>query len=776
MQIGRRPSIFNFLLVALLLAVLGGGERASAQYAVDINRDGIVDGEDLAALLGHWGTNNAAADLNNDGSVDSSDLSLVLGSWGSYSLPPVPNFAANIPIPGPPTYALTCPEIGLPGHQTTRACPNHPTPTVVPGHLSWTFVNDTGLPPEQVFLVFLFTSQQPGAAAGPAYLNFTPTSKIQQAIGSVAELPKNTYLSTITSKLSEFQMTATNEYTIYIPSDGASGSNPGNWMGSARLFISLWEPLNFWIDNTSTIQEQDYWNRGKEAYYIIHDKVEFNIGDLNANRLNINLTQVDFAGIPMFLEANYQCLNGTDWLPACAQTGALVSLDRVFKSYTNYVNTLSTTDKESWGSLMCTSAGSSAGTVTPLRIMSPTSAIKSQDAANSNTPTTFPVDYFTNGCWFEKVYYNSSGNAFYQQNQLNLAFPAEAGDYIAAQGQVDAHGAFNFSFQCSLPNGCPAIDGHPPYLSIQRPLTSQFIFDGAPGSTPYNTNLPTNPQDGSPNDAVKVVFKYLSAAVISGALPAECPTPGPNQPPCLGKDYLRSQSGKYFQNNSALDPLIGSCSPSGRLTPWYDFYSRAMSTISAPYVAYASAFSDVLDLDGTIAIIFDTNCPSTTPGCSPSGTGNRNPNASLRLTLGNVTNTTYQYPPQHKGDSSSYQFQLNCPPCCDCSYSKTDPTGPKFLPADWKTFPSTQITANGNSLWIRVKYGSGPYACTPTNQAGGYISQVVPNLVPATPSQPGLGIFIPELPNQGTLNVPQNSPPGTPWTVAPGGCGNGTCP
>jgi len=82
MQIGRRPSIFNFLLVALLLAVLGGAERASAQCAADINRNGIVGGEDLAVLLGHWGTNNADADINGNNLVEGGDLLLALASWG----------------------------------------------------------------------------------------------------------------------------------------------------------------------------------------------------------------------------------------------------------------------------------------------------------------------------------------------------------------------------------------------------------------------------------------------------------------------------------------------------------------------------------------------------------------------------------------------------------------------------------------------------------------------------------------------------------------------
>jgi len=84
MQIDRRPSIFNFLLVALLLAVLGGGERAAAQtcHSADFNSSGTVDGEDLAMLLAVWNTNNAAADINHDGVVEGADLTVVLASWG----------------------------------------------------------------------------------------------------------------------------------------------------------------------------------------------------------------------------------------------------------------------------------------------------------------------------------------------------------------------------------------------------------------------------------------------------------------------------------------------------------------------------------------------------------------------------------------------------------------------------------------------------------------------------------------------------------------------
>ncbi|MFM7050790.1 MAG: hypothetical protein ACKOYN_01455 [Planctomycetota bacterium] len=44
--------------------------------------DGIIDGADLAMMLGAWGTGLRAADLDCSGQVDASDLAALLGRWG----------------------------------------------------------------------------------------------------------------------------------------------------------------------------------------------------------------------------------------------------------------------------------------------------------------------------------------------------------------------------------------------------------------------------------------------------------------------------------------------------------------------------------------------------------------------------------------------------------------------------------------------------------------------------------------------------------------------
>lgn len=50
----------------------------------DLNGDGLVDGADLALLLGSWGScSSCPADLNGDGVVDGDDITLLFKHWGA---------------------------------------------------------------------------------------------------------------------------------------------------------------------------------------------------------------------------------------------------------------------------------------------------------------------------------------------------------------------------------------------------------------------------------------------------------------------------------------------------------------------------------------------------------------------------------------------------------------------------------------------------------------------------------------------------------------------
>jgi hypothetical protein len=50
---------------------------------IDLSGDGTVDANDLAVLLGDWGSTTSTADFDKDGTVDASDLAIILGAWGT---------------------------------------------------------------------------------------------------------------------------------------------------------------------------------------------------------------------------------------------------------------------------------------------------------------------------------------------------------------------------------------------------------------------------------------------------------------------------------------------------------------------------------------------------------------------------------------------------------------------------------------------------------------------------------------------------------------------
>jgi hypothetical protein len=59
----------------------GVPDECAPPCAADLDASGAVDGADLAALLGAWGT--PAGDIDGNGSSDAADLAALLGAWGS---------------------------------------------------------------------------------------------------------------------------------------------------------------------------------------------------------------------------------------------------------------------------------------------------------------------------------------------------------------------------------------------------------------------------------------------------------------------------------------------------------------------------------------------------------------------------------------------------------------------------------------------------------------------------------------------------------------------
>jgi hypothetical protein len=48
----------------------------------DIDQDGMINVNDLLAVVGGWGGSDPALDLNGNGTVDTPDLLAVIAAWG----------------------------------------------------------------------------------------------------------------------------------------------------------------------------------------------------------------------------------------------------------------------------------------------------------------------------------------------------------------------------------------------------------------------------------------------------------------------------------------------------------------------------------------------------------------------------------------------------------------------------------------------------------------------------------------------------------------------
>jgi hypothetical protein len=79
--VGRGPGLLDTVLDALRPR-LEVTFRSAVQYRLgDLDRNGIVDGGDLARLLNEWDRPSVCCDLDNDGTVGGNDLGQLLTEW-----------------------------------------------------------------------------------------------------------------------------------------------------------------------------------------------------------------------------------------------------------------------------------------------------------------------------------------------------------------------------------------------------------------------------------------------------------------------------------------------------------------------------------------------------------------------------------------------------------------------------------------------------------------------------------------------------------------------
>ncbi len=616
--------------------------------------------------------------------------------------------SASCPTPLPPLPQLPVPAIVPPPVATCVA----PAPPSITGYLPITFVNNTKLLASEIYIAVLVNSST-------QYLSFSGTSP---TLATISNFTPSTYISSsaYSYPLDSFELLEADTYTFYIPNTGQNGIPGSHYMTSSRILISLKQPLTYFIDHNGLLESPSEFDPTSDTYYILNDKIEFDLGSNNLNRLNLNLTWVDFFGIPLSVQANYKFFYGTDFTNACSVTGmpSGITLAHVISQYNSSLSSLSPPFDTHWKGLVATYTNPNSDLCT-LRIYAPATAMGSTQTQSNPSTVTFPTNYFLSSIvtnpecsWFNAVWKGKtlSGAQAYYQNQkptpyLILDATTKKGAATATGNEGNDH-AFRFSIAGGPDKGAELV--------FPEPTSSKAFFTGAVSD--YAPQITAN----ASSDTVAQVFKVFATSIIGGFFPINCQLPTPIT---INNTYVQSKSSQYFENNPALTQLLSGCSCTGNI-PWYDFYSRILLTIGTPNLFYTSAYSDFLGTDGTIVIVnLHTN----------------NAGASITVNLNDCSTGIHFSDPY--SDTTTYNLTVGRPSNVSVEFATTEggPFGP--IPA----------TAQGNALFLKVTYNAGFYS------GQSFVTQIAPLVKVFHPILPGQGqIFL----NGTNLTVSIGASPG----------------
>ncbi len=595
-------------------------------------------------------------------------------------------------------------DVPIPNPAPVATC-NTPSPTKVKGYLPFTFVNNTGLSADEIYLVVLVNSST-------GYLSFSGNT---HKLGKISKFKNSTYLSSSTYSypLSSFEEIKTDTYTFYIPNDGNTSVSGSAVMKSSRILVSLKNRLTYFINNSGILEVPSEFDATNDNYFVLNDKIEFDLGSNGYNRLNLNLTGVDFFGLPLLVQANYKYLNGATYTNACGVTGmpTSVTFDDVFTKYVDSLDSLLDPYSEHWNSLVVTytNPSSGGGDTCYLRVFAPATAMGSTQTQTNPSKVSFPTNYFLDDIstpkyctWFNAVWAGvtkSRKTAYYQQTKPK---PYLVLDATTASGAATAKGheiGPNFHF---------LISGGPDKgktVVFPQPTSSKAFFTGAVSD--YKPAI-----RGSASMATKAqLLKVFATAIISGIIPFDCK---PNST-VITNTWIQSKSSSYFSNNAILDSQLTdpkpdlSCSCEANV-PWFDYYSRALLTIGSPNLFYTSAYSDFLGCDGTIVIV---------------NLVKDNSSATITVNL-NDCSTNVNFPDPYS-DTTEYNLQVGIPAKTSVQFG-TSKSGP------WGKIPNA---AKGNQFFLKVTYNSGIY------KGKSFVTQIAPSA----------RVFHPILPGQGTITT-----------------------
>lgn len=428
-----------------------------------------------------------------------------------------------------------------------------PNPGAMANYLPFIIVNNSGLLDSEIYISIIGTqvNNMGQATSVKLYVDF---AVMGNGIGSYTLVPAMGMGNVPNFPLSWLApvMGQPNSYALYIPNGTADMNSDG--ISGARIYFQATTgmPITLITYNGGALTEPSVLNENLGPYSAVFDKYEFAYIPAGSPQIAADGTAVDFFSIPL-----YGFLSTPD-AGSPNHSGLYESQSFIMKSVVPYFfNAVCTNGAilAQWNNLFCPTTSS------PIRVLSPASAMSVGNNPLTTFPNKFDPNYFDNAAayGFSLIQFLWSGtSAYYKSNPLNFAIPASTlytqppgGVYTAS---IDGSNNMNFS---------PAF------------TTESQSFLPAPSTAGASAPTPSGPtsyqiaaaQNLNPSFAADLqgnqVSKLFEEALMAGLLPASFPSGSP-----LSNEYFLANSSNYYNNSINLPATAGG--------PWYSVYSQAL--------------------------------------------------------------------------------------------------------------------------------------------------------------------------------------------------------
>ena len=420
--------------------------------------------------------------------------------------------------------------------------PTPDAPVFKTGLLPILFVNNSGYPDSQVYIVITGKNYDSPALQVWGSVNTTPGSNF----GVVTLDPVNTSQnSTQFSYLLSSLPQSSSGRVVYLPQTQ-----------SGIIWFSIQKPLSMTVEDdggTNSIVQPNFMSTSDSNYYTNFDIFEFTRD--NTNQVFADATAVSFFSIPL-----YGYLSGAT--SQSSNTGLYHPRAYVMSKAASVINSysLQAATKQQWMNLFLKDADQNI-----LRFASTGKSISASLFDNN-----YLDDSASYGYSYIQNLWTGGPSSYYVANPLlmSVGVTSPSTATYSYSGSVDNTTKL-FTFTSS--NGGPTVTFLAPTAGTGvTTTTSYYIF-----SALNLTNPVTQPTAGTAADAVSKLFEE---AVIAGILPVPVGQ-------TLSLTSLTGSQSSYYTINSNL-------ASGGQTTgPWYDLYSKALHSLGS---IYTYGFDDAL--------------------------------------------------------------------------------------------------------------------------------------------------------------------------------------